>query len=366
MRLDVKSGTLVIMARRAIEIGAAGRRVAENLARLRELRHLNYTDLSAQLRRLGRPLSAETLGKVERQERRIDADDLVALAVALDTTPNRLLLPGEADSEQETELTPEVAVPALDAWLWALGESELPRWAAPPERQDLVSDDRHRSFIRENRPHDRPEPYLRSVGHDMQEYPDLVRMFAHLVAMLAERGVDLGTAVRLIERLDVERRFGNLDRILYTASAEASAAALAASRPIPVEETLEQPIATAIVTSPLGVLVGRRNDGKPPWTFIAGEVEPGESPADAAEREVKEETGLEVEAGQVIGERVHPKTGRTMIYMAARPVRGTKVIVGDEKELAEVRWVSLAEADELMAAYGMFEPVRDYLASTIG
>ena len=140
-----------------------------------------------------------------------------------------------------------------------------------------------------------------------------------------------------------------------------------ATRPISVEETLEQqPVATAIVTSELGVLVGRRNDGKPPWTFISGEVEPGESPVDAAVREVKEETTLEVSAGEVIGERVHPRTGRTMIYLAAHPVRGTEVFVGDEDELAEVRWVSLAEADELMAEYGMFEPVHEYLAREIG
>ena len=83
-------------------------------------------------------------------------------------------------------------------------------------------------------------------------------------------------------------------------------------------------------------------------------------------REVKEETGLRVELAEVIGERVHPKTGRTMIYIAARPTHGTEVFVGDEDELAEVRWVSLAEADELMAAYGMFEPVHEYLAREIG
>lgn len=46
-----------------------------------------------------------------------------------------------------------------------------------------------------------------------------------------------------------------------------------------------QPVVAAIVTSEHGVLVGRRNDGKPPWTFIAGEIEPGESPADAGIRE---------------------------------------------------------------------------------
>ena len=57
-----------------------------------------------------------------------------------------------------------------------------------------------------------------------------------------------------------------------------------------------------------------------------------------------------------------------MIYIAAEPVRpdDLEVFVGDEDELAEVRWVSLAEADELMAEYGMFEPVHEYLAREIG
>src|SRR5215212_5052449 len=91
------------------------------------------------------------------------------------------------------------------------------------------------------------------------------------------------------------------------------------------------PVAAAIVTSPRGVLDGERNDGKPPYTFIAGEVEPGESAADAAVREVKEETGLLVAAADYeIGRRVHPKTGRTMIYLPCSPTHGTDVFVGDE------------------------------------
>jgi 8-oxo-dGTP pyrophosphatase MutT (NUDIX family) len=123
-------------------------------------------------------------------------------------------------------------------------------------------------------------------------------------------------------------------------------------------------IVAAIVTSTLGVLVGRRNDGKPLWTFIAGEVEPGESAEDAAVREVKEETGCLIGTGEVIGERDHPATGRHMIYMAGHPAHGTDIFVGDEAELAEVRWVSLAEADALLP--GMYSPVRDYLTHTIG
>ena len=134
-------------------------------------------------------------------------------------------------------------------------------------------------------------------------------------------------------------------------------------RPAPRDVTKPepQPVVAAIVTSQHGVLVGRRNDGKPPWTFIAGEIEPGESPADAGIRGVKEETGLQVEAGQEVGRRVHPS--RTMICMAARPTHGTDIFVGDRDELGEVRWVSLAEADELMQPHGMFGPVREHLAN---
>jgi GntR family transcriptional regulator len=124
------------------------------------------------------------------------------------------------------------------------------------------------------------------------------------------------------------------------------------------------PIVAAIVTSRLGVLVARRNDGKPPWTFIAGEIEPGEDPADTAIREVKEETGLRIRSTRVIGRRVHPHTGREMIYLAARPTHGTRAFVGDKEELAEVRWVDLAQADELMGGT-IFEPVHSYLEKTL-
>lgn len=136
---------------------------------------------------------------------------------------------------------------------------------------------------------------------------------------------------------------------------------------VPEEATKPErpPVVAAIVTCERGVLVGKRNDGTPPWTFIAGEIEPGESAADAAIREVKEEADLRVvAAGREIARRVHPKTGRTMIYLACSPTGNTDVIVGDPEELAEVRWISLAEVDELLP--GVFEPVRQYLDEQLG
>jgi 8-oxo-dGTP diphosphatase len=125
-----------------------------------------------------------------------------------------------------------------------------------------------------------------------------------------------------------------------------------------------QPVVAVIVTSSEGVLITARKDRNPPWGFVTGEIEPGELPEDAAVREVKEETGLEVRAGQVIGERDHPVTGKHMIYMAAVPVRGTAVFVGDRAELADVRWVGLAEAGVLLP--GMFGPAREHLARELG
>jgi 8-oxo-dGTP diphosphatase len=122
---------------------------------------------------------------------------------------------------------------------------------------------------------------------------------------------------------------------------------------------LRPAVVAAVVTSSRGVLVERRHDGRPLWTFPAGEAEPGEAPADTAVREVKEETGLRIRISHAIGERDHPATGAHMIYLAARPYHGTAVHNGDEAELAEVRWARPAELDGLMP--GMFGPVRDHL-----
>jgi 8-oxo-dGTP pyrophosphatase MutT (NUDIX family) len=131
-------------------------------------------------------------------------------------------------------------------------------------------------------------------------------------------------------------------------------------------------IAAAIVTGHLGVLVGRRRDGDPPWTFPAGKMEVGESPEDTAVRETWEETGLTVHTGGVIGGRIHPLTGWRIVYVAATPAIETEARFREalkyfetwvDRELTEVRWVSLAEAEELMG--DMSEVARDHLRRTL-
>jgi ADP-ribose pyrophosphatase YjhB (NUDIX family) len=116
-------------------------------------------------------------------------------------------------------------------------------------------------------------------------------------------------------------------------------------------------VAAAVITSERGILVARRHDRIPPWTFPATEIETGESPAEAAARAVLKETGLTATVDHVIGRRIHPKTGRVMIYLDAA-VKRTDAEVGDA-DLAEVRWIDLAEADQLMP--DMFPTVRRHL-----
>jgi len=174
--------------------------------------------------------------------------------------------------------------------------------------------------------------------------------------MLRIQDAEKLSLAKLAERVGISK--ARADQILKAERGKGGDVTEPSTIPEPV------PVVAAIVTSRLGVLVGRRNDGKPPWTFIAGKIEPGESPADAAVREVKEETGLRIRAGGIIGRRIHPATNRSIVYMAARPVRGTEVFVGDEEELAEVRWVTPAEADKLMDG-AIYEPVREHLRQAL-
>lgn len=199
-------------------VGPAGRRAAASLRQLRDGRRLTTAQLSALLSRLGRPILATGITKTEGGDRRIDVDDLIALAVALDTTPNRLLLPGSASDNESVELTPEVKVTALNAWKWATGEEPLSAGCAPPGRQMLISDDRERLFIRENQPHNLPEPYFRNVGHDMTDHPEIVQALAVITRDAQQRGISLGSLRRLTEEMYVYGRLGQLDNVIERTS----------------------------------------------------------------------------------------------------------------------------------------------------
>ena len=101
------------------------KRVAENVASWRKARQLQQKDLSARLREIGRPMLPTVISKIERGERRIDIDDLMALSVALDVSPLVLLLPRTGTGEETVLITDEVEAPAARVWQWVDGDKPL-------------------------------------------------------------------------------------------------------------------------------------------------------------------------------------------------------------------------------------------------
>jgi 8-oxo-dGTP pyrophosphatase MutT (NUDIX family) len=288
-----------------VPLGPVGGYVIENLAQLRAERRLTYRQLADRLEQLGRPIPTLGLSRIEKGNRRVDVDDLVALAVALDVSPATLLLPSDTgipDGGDEVELTGRLRLSGYAARQWMAGHSALP-------------------------------------GHELITWPRAVFRWRIREAELEEMRRRL-TAVEAALQLERARNGHTLDR------------------------GAEPAVIAAIVTSDRGVLVTRRVDRNPPWGFVTGWGEPGESPADTIIREAKEEADIRIQVGGYLGERDHPATGMHIIYYAAWPTHGTEIHLGDKGELLEVRWVSLAEADELLP--GMFAPVREYLVRELG
>lgn len=120
-------------------------------------------------------------------------------------------------------------------------------------------------------------------------------------------------------------------------------------------------IAAAVIPHAGRVLLIRRRlpEGALLWSFPAGKVDPGESVPAAAAREALEEAGVTVAPVCVLGERVHPATGRRMVYVACRLLSG-EARAASPREVAEVRWVRLGEVPGLIPG-GVYGPVRAWL-----
>jgi transcriptional regulator with XRE-family HTH domain len=103
-------------------LGPTGERLRLSIARVREARGMSKKELSERVAALGRPIPPLGISRLEAGTRRIDADDLVALALALRVSVTALLLPTHGDGSEQVELTEQVSLPAADAWQWADGD----------------------------------------------------------------------------------------------------------------------------------------------------------------------------------------------------------------------------------------------------
>lgn len=91
--------------------GPIGTSVAANMEHLRRALGLSYVEVSRRLEALGRPIAPLGLTRIRDLQRRVDVDDLVAIARALGVKPTDLLLPTPAASATERDY----AVPLEEA-----------------------------------------------------------------------------------------------------------------------------------------------------------------------------------------------------------------------------------------------------------
>lgn len=113
--------------RRSEGWGPVSNVVAQNLLRVRKARRFTTQQLAVRLVELGQPIPASGITRIEKGDRRVDVDDLMALAVALNVAPTTLLLPPTAGS-QSVRLASNYAVSGRTAWQWAEGERTASDW----------------------------------------------------------------------------------------------------------------------------------------------------------------------------------------------------------------------------------------------
>lgn len=123
--------------RRAVEVGPTGMTVADNLARLRKVRGYSTRQLAAEMERKGRPVSPSGITRMEKGDRVVTADDLVAFAAIFGVSPVSLLLPLTPTAETSVKITGGGTVDALRAWEWGIGRLPL-RTTPEHERTQLA------------------------------------------------------------------------------------------------------------------------------------------------------------------------------------------------------------------------------------
>lgn len=119
-------------------IGPTARTVGENIRRLRADIGITQTELSRRLAENGRPIPVASIGRIESGDRRVEVDDLVAIAIALGVGPLALLLPDTRLPVDVVEITGWGAVRADEAWLW--GASGVPITELDGSPEDMQSE----------------------------------------------------------------------------------------------------------------------------------------------------------------------------------------------------------------------------------
>jgi 8-oxo-dGTP diphosphatase len=110
------------------------------------------------------------------------------------------------------------------------------------------------------------------------------------------------------------------------------------------------------------LLIKRKHEpGMGQWSVPGGRIEPGETDQEAVIREIREETGLIVTPGPLIGSVRRP-TERPGAELDIRDytavIVGGQMAAGDDAD--DVMWAGPAELDSLPLTDGLLDALRDW------
>lgn len=108
------------------------------------------------------------------------------------------------------------------------------------------------------------------------------------------------------------------------------------------------------------ILLVHRADKDPnlSWAFPGGTVESGENVFQTAIRELKEETNINSEIIEFIGDRIHPYSKKHIAYVALKPT-SFDIIVGDD-DLDLCQWFDTEKIDLLFGS-PVYEKVKTFI-----
>lgn len=130
------------------------------------------------------------------------------------------------------------------------------------------------------------------------------------------------------------------------------------------------PSVNVVVVNDAGEILMIRRTDNDNWAVPGGAIDLGESVAQAAVRETREESGIECEISGIVGIYSDPKhvllytsNGEVRqefsIVLIARPLSGQPT---PSSESSEVRWVPVSEVREYIMDRSMRIRIDDYLA----
>lgn len=88
-----------------MELGATGQVVAENIKTTRQQLNLTFAELSRRLTAIGQPIPELGLRRIEKSERKVDVDELLALSSVFRCTPLYLITPEATSSKEVARVT---------------------------------------------------------------------------------------------------------------------------------------------------------------------------------------------------------------------------------------------------------------------